>query len=255
MAKLKHYLFSITVAGLLIACAALYLNWRRAEAAYVAAVTSKIKSVALLNKALREARRVRKIDPPDTVVDVVDAGAEVSAKVAARVVTRGESGGDAAVEKAVESKPGVEATTVLSVSDEHGRFNALLELRFNAGRFGVGKPQWSVYQIFNIETVEVSQRYEDETLYRGYTVTLSEESPRTGEEIGRWTARKEDVVAEYVPAKRRRRWALFTEGGFSYSDGDPSFYGLGGLRVGRWQAAAEVTEDALGWRAGWRREW
>jgi len=272
---------------LLVISAGLYARLRYVNKRLVAQVTQSIRLAAALDEAVAEGRGVCAIAIESGAGrGVLEAGAKVTSRVAARVERTSESGGDATVEVR-RSAPDINgreglgemARGRLTLHDDHGRFEAsadysysqiqptprrdvhLLEDESSGGHkqrkssLTIGPVAWRIHQVFKIETVEFSQRYEGETLWRGYSVTLTEVSPKTGAELERWVVPYEQIDAEYVPSRRLRQWALFSSAGFSYSDDDPGFYGEFGLRVRQLSGAVGITDEVTYGRVGWYKEW
>lgn len=121
----------------------------------------------------------------------------------------------------------------------------------------IGPVSWTIHQVFTIETIQFSQRVEGETLWQGYSVTLHEVSPVTGETLETWTVPHDQIDASYVPTTRLRRWAMFTEAGFTWEtvNDNPGFYGAVGVRYKRLEGAVGLTDEDAVVRFGWRREW
>ena len=224
------------------------------------AVTAQIRLAAALDSAVAEARRVRTIEA-DAGRGVVDAGATVTGKVEARVERVSEAEGGATVEvrrretgtssvgdgRGTEERRRVDVAISkqtagrLTLTDDHERFEASADYSLYGTDATVGKGlsglrigpvSWTIHQIFQIETIQFSQRVEGETLWQGYSVTLTEVSPVTGETLERWIVPHDQIDASYVPTSRSRRWAMFTEAGFNWQivDDNPGFYGAVGLR-------------------------
>lgn len=239
----------------IVAIAGLYMAYRYERARRVKVQTESVRQAARISELVKEAKRVEKIAAVGKVQTVVDAGAAVTAKVEARVETASEAGGDATVE-VQPGEPEQPARGTLVLDDEHERFKARADWEYS-DTLHVSNLHWSARQVFRIETIQFSQRREGETLWQGYSVTLAEASPKTGEEIGRWTVPYEQIDAEYVASGARRRWAIFTAAGFTWGmvNDNPGFYGEAGLRVRNFEAAFGATDEDLVGRVGWRREW
>jgi len=253
--------------ALIAASLGLYARLRYVNAKYVAAVTERIRLAAELDGAVAEGKRVRKIDAA-VGQSVIDAGAVVTGKVAARVERRSEAGGDATVEvrgtptrAELPLRPDTLHSGHLTLTDTHERFEASADYGLHAGTLRLDRVAWRIHQIFEIETIQFSQRVEGETLWQGYAVTLKEVSPKTGEEIEKWVVPFESINAEYVPTKRLRKWAMFTAAGFTYhqngwDDGpDPGLYGEVGLRVKKWVGAVGLSDYSAYGRVGYYKEW